>query len=122
LASGPILAELAKRESDMQLSFKPFDGRSWDVIDVLDEDSNRIIGRIAPKSSTISPGIRISLFDRKYEASVSTYEECLGFVRGVQAVLNRMTSVDDGRPELEHEFYKMKEAQDAPWPAPKIIE
>jgi hypothetical protein len=106
----------------MQLTFKPFDGRSWDVVDVLDEDSNRTVGRIVPKSSTISPSIRVSLFDKKYEASVSTYEECLGFVRGVEAVLNRMTSVDDGRGELEYELHKVKEAQSAPWPTPKIIE
>jgi hypothetical protein len=94
----------------MQLNFKPFDGRSWNQINVLDEDSNRIVGTIKSKSSML-PGIRISLFDKKYEATVDNYYECLGFVRGVQTVLNRMTSVDDGRRALERQLDKAKEEQ-----------
>jgi hypothetical protein len=94
----------------VQLSFTPFDGRSWNAIDVLDKDSNRIVGSIRSKSSGL-PGIRISLFDQKYEATVSTYEECLGFVKGVQAVLNRITSPDDGRTRLENELYRARQAQ-----------
>jgi hypothetical protein len=93
----------------MQLSFRPFDGRSWNSIDVLDEDSNRIVGRIRSKSSPL-PGIHISLFDKKYETTVDNYDQCLGFVWGVQAVLNRVTSVDDGRTRLERQLDQMKEA------------
>jgi len=86
----------------MQLSFKPFDGRSRNSIDVIDQDSNRVVGDIR---SSPGVGIRISLFDHKYAGTVSTYEECLGFVKGVESVLNRMTSADDGRANLEHELF-----------------
>ena len=54
-------------------------------------------------------GIEISLFDGKYQATVNTYDKCFGFVMGVETVLNRMTSVDDGRRQLEHELDKLKE-------------
>jgi hypothetical protein len=38
------------------------------------------------------PGIHVSLFDGKYFTIASTYDECVGFVNGVQAVLNHATS------------------------------
>jgi hypothetical protein len=41
---------------------------------------------------TNSGGIEISLFDDKYRTVVNSYNECWGFVRGVQAVLNHMTA------------------------------
>ena len=94
----------------MQLVFKPFDGRSFNMIDVLDEDSHRKVGVIRSKMGSLS-GIEVSLFDRKYEANVSSYQECLGFVRGVHAVLNRMTSADDGRANLENELYHLRQAE-----------
>ena len=77
----------------MQLSFEPFDGRSfYNIIDVVDkEDSNRVVGYIRTKSSTYSGGIEVDLFDEKYVTFASTYQECFGFVKGVQAVLNHMT-------------------------------
>jgi hypothetical protein len=48
----------------MQLSFEPFDGRSfYNIIDVVDkEDSNRVVGYIRTKSSTYSGGIEVDLF------------------------------------------------------------
>jgi hypothetical protein len=73
----------------MRLRFKPFDGRSWNSVDVVDEEANRVVGYIKSKSSCLS-GIRVSLFDEKYVTTASRYEECLGFVNGVQAVLNHM--------------------------------
>jgi hypothetical protein len=91
----------------MRLTFKPFDGRSTKPIDVIDLESNRIVGSIKSRWSDY-PGIEISLFDRKYEASVSSYDECPGLVRGVEAVLNRMTSIDDGRTKLENLLFNMK--------------
>jgi hypothetical protein len=97
----------------MQLSFKPFDGRSRNFIDVIDQDSNRVVGQIS--SSPGHLGIHISLFDQKYVGTVSTYEECLGFVRGVESVLNRMTSADDGRADLEHELFLERRKQLAPF-------
>jgi hypothetical protein len=91
-----------KKDRIMQLSFKPFDGRSRNFIEVIDQDSNRVVGQIR---SSPGQGIHISLFDQKYVGTVSTYEECLGFVRGVESVLNRMTSADDGRADLEQELF-----------------
>jgi hypothetical protein len=72
----------------MRLKFKPFDGRSWGSIEVIDEETGRAIGHIQTK-----PGesIRISLFGGKYSANVSTYDECFGYVRGVGSVLHHMT-------------------------------
>ena len=65
----------------MDLDFNAFDGRSWNIVDVVDKDGGRVVGTIKSKSSS-SSGIEISLFDDKYRAFVGTYEECLGFVRG----------------------------------------
>jgi hypothetical protein len=76
------------------LSLKPCDGDSWNDIDVFDEHSHRVVGSIRSKCSA-SPGFLISLYDRKYETTVSTYEECSGFIKGVEAVLKRLTSPDD---------------------------
>jgi hypothetical protein len=49
----------------MRLGFKPFDGRSWGSIEVIDEENGRAIGHIQTH-----PGqsIRISLFGGKYSA------------------------------------------------------
>jgi hypothetical protein len=88
----------------MDLTFKPFDGRKTNVID---QTSSQIVGKIY--SNWNSPGIEITLFDRKYEATVHTFEECFGFVKGVQCVLTRMTSVDDGRRRLEHRLDDLKD-------------
>jgi hypothetical protein len=77
----------------MQLSFEPFDGRSpHNIIYVVDkEDSNRVVGYIRTKSIASTRGIEVNLFDEKYVTFASTYWECFGFVKGVQAVLNHMT-------------------------------
>ena len=73
----------------MQLSFQPFDGRSYNIRDVIDKDTDRVVGYIRSKSSPLR-GIEISLFDGKYATNVSTYEECMGFVKGVNMVLSHM--------------------------------
>jgi hypothetical protein len=54
----------------MQLSFEPFDGRSWNSVDVLDEGSNRIVGKIRSQFSSY-PGIEISLFDQSTRLRLS---------------------------------------------------
>jgi len=78
----------------MNLKFKVFDGRSDNDIDVINEATNEIVGYIKTRPRS---GIRISLFDQKYQGVVSSYEECFGFISGVQSVLNRLVSVNDGR-------------------------
>jgi hypothetical protein len=98
-------------EITMHLKFDHFDGRSWNVKDVIDEDTGKQVGHIRSDGVGFGNigGIEISLFDGKYEATVSSYKECVGFVKGVQAVLNRMISADDGRRQLEHQLNKLKE-------------
>jgi hypothetical protein len=76
----------------MKLSFEWFDGRSFSDREVRDMDlNNRVVGFIA--SGRQSPGIHISLFDGRYTTTVSCFEECRGFVEGVEKVLDHMTSI-----------------------------
>jgi hypothetical protein len=78
----------------MRLKFEPFDGRSHCFRDVIDEETGKTVGLI--KTGAVGPGnvggIEISLFDGKYRAFFNRSEECKGFILGVQAVLNHMTS------------------------------
>lgn len=83
----------------MQLTFERFDARRRNFIDIFDEHTGQRVGRIRSNGTgfTNFGGIEISLFDDKYTGSVSTYQECWGFVRGVQSVLRHLTAVkDDG--------------------------
>jgi hypothetical protein len=73
----------------MKLNFNWFDGRSFNDLDVVDEDTDQVVGWIA---SGRQSGIHIYLFDGKYKKVVSTYKECRGFVDGVQEVLDHMTA------------------------------
>jgi hypothetical protein len=72
----------------MRLTFEPFDGRSHNHIDVIDEETSKVVGQISTKPQH---NIRVSLFGGKYSTSASTYEECFGFVNGVAAVLIHMS-------------------------------
>jgi hypothetical protein len=81
----------------MRLKFEPFDGRRWNARDIIDEDTGKKVGHIRSNGVgfTNYGGIDISLFDDKYQTTVSSYKECCGFVLGVQAVLRHMTSATD---------------------------
>ena len=81
----------------MRLTFDHFDGRSRVFTDIVDEDTGKIVGHIRSNGVgfTNNGGIDIFLFDHKYQARVGSYPECLGFVRGVQCVLNHMTALAD---------------------------
>jgi hypothetical protein len=81
----------------MRLTFQVFDGRRFNMVDVYDEDTNDIVGHIQSDGVGFgnSGGIEISLFDGKYRTMLNRYEECRGFVRGVEAVLNHMTRIND---------------------------
>jgi len=89
----------------MRLKFKAFDGRSSKWVPVIDSDTGKEVGYIKSNGTGMysGGGIDISLFDGKYRTTVTRYEAVLGFVMGVESVLNRMTSIDDGhcRPEPE---------------------
>lgn len=97
----------------MRLKFDPFDGRKWSTRDVTDEETGKTVGYIRSNGTgfTNFGGIEVSLFDEKYRTVVNSYKECCGFVTGVQCVLNRMTSADDGRAALEPELWELKRAQ-----------
>ena len=97
----------------MELTFDWFDGRMSNDRNVINTTSGEVVGFI---KSGDRAGIEISLFDRKYEARVSCIEECQGFVKGVQCVLNRMVSPDDDRRRLENKLHKLQlEHRDPPF-------
>jgi hypothetical protein len=85
----------------MRLTFKPFDGRFRGWHDVVDEDANgeRIgsiycggVGFVGAGRSG-SGGIEVRLFGDRYEGTFNTYDQCCGFIKGVEAVLSHMTSL-----------------------------
>jgi hypothetical protein len=84
-------------EAAMHLKFETFDGRRRCDRDIIDEDTAKSVGYIRSNGVGFSNygGIDITLFDGKYVRTVNTYQECYGFVQGVQAVLNHMTAFTD---------------------------
>ena len=58
---------------------------------VLDEDTGKEVGtiRLAGSGVDSSGGIDIWLFDGKYQTRVKHYDTAVGFVLGVESVLNR---------------------------------
>jgi hypothetical protein len=83
----------------MLLKFDQFDGRSRNVRDIIDEDTGKMVGHIQSRGVGFenNGGIDISLFDDQYRTTVSSIQECRGFVLGVQSVLNHMTAATDHR-------------------------
>ncbi len=76
----------------MRLTFEKFDGRRMGYEPIIDEDTGEQVGGIQRDGVGFSGngGIEVSLFGGKYAITVNRYEECWGFVRGVEAVLNHM--------------------------------
>ncbi len=84
----------------MRLKFEHFDGRRMVSRSIIDEETGKKVGSIHAHGVGYigheihgGGGIEVSLFDGKYAISVNRYEECWGFVKGVEAVLNHMTSL-----------------------------
>jgi hypothetical protein len=79
----------------MRLKFKWFDARRRNVEDVTDLDTGKVVGHIQSHGVGFenNGGIDISMFDGKYTASVNRYDACVGFVLGVETVLNHMTKI-----------------------------
>lgn len=86
----------------MRLTFEVFDGRRHNVVEVFDQDTGDVVGHIRTDGTGFgsSGGIEISLFDDKYRGTLSRYEECQGFVKGVSAVLNHMTALKDPKRRI----------------------
>ena len=82
----------------MRLKVKyPDDFRSNGLL-VLDEDTGKVVGTIqSSKHRTDSSGIDIWLFDGKYQTRVNGSDAAVGFLMGVEAVLNH-------RDDLELQF------------------
>lgn len=80
----------------MRLKFEPFDGRGRNHRDIVDEDTGTVVGYIHSfgVGTYCSGGIEVSLFNNKYAILVSRYEECWGFIKGVETVLRHMTFIE----------------------------
>ena len=65
--------------------------------DVVDEDTDKVVGYLIEKTPPIER--TISLFGGKYVGVFKKQEECAAFARGVEAVLNHLTSTDHPREE-----------------------
>jgi hypothetical protein len=74
----------------MRLKFEAFD-YDPDYLAVVDEDTDNQVGMVQIGAGVNSSDIDISLFDGKYEMRVKRYDTAVGFVLGVQTVLNHMT-------------------------------
>ena len=87
----------------LNLTFATFDGRRFSCVDVIDKNTCKKIGYIRSDGNSFgsSGGIFISLFDGKYRTSVNSRLECWGFIKGVEAVLNHMTSIGVTKSECE---------------------
>jgi hypothetical protein len=93
----------------MQSTFEGCDGRhQHGHSSIIDQDSGNVIGHVRVAQGS---GRFISLFDGKYEATLPDEAQCRGFIRGVVSVIERMSSIDDGRAELERELFELKNAQ-----------
>jgi hypothetical protein len=85
----------------MRLKFDPFDERNYNYRPVVDEDTGNQVGHIQSMGSGVysSGRIDISLFDGKYRISATRYETAVGFVLGVESVLNERTDSKKARSD-----------------------
>ena len=83
----------------MRLKFKHPDDFRSNCLRVLDEDTGKDVGTIRLVGTGVdsSGGIDIWLFDGKYQTRVNGYDTAVGFVLGVQSVLNH-------REDLQFQF------------------
>jgi len=68
---------------------KPFDGRRYCYVEIIDEDTGKKVGSVRANGVGFGNhgGIVVSLFGGKYWAELNRFEECYGFMKGVEAVL-----------------------------------
>ena len=84
----------------MRLKFKHPDDFRSNCLLVLDEDTGNVVGTIqSSKPRVDSSGIDIDiwLFDGKYQTRVNGCDAALGFLMGVESVLNH-------RDDLQSQF------------------
>ena len=71
----------------MRLKFEHFD-HTPDYLAVLDEDTGDEVGAVLIGGGMDSSDIDVSLFGGKYQIRVKRYDTAVGFVLGVESVLN----------------------------------
>jgi hypothetical protein len=83
------------KEATMKLTIQtfggsPFNGRRRCFADIVDEDTGKKVGymRAGGVGFGGSGGIFISLSGEKYCKYFNRFEECYGFMKGVEAALN----------------------------------
>ncbi|HYA30481.1 MAG TPA: hypothetical protein VEI95_16820 [Acidobacteriota bacterium] len=82
----------------MRLKFKHPDDFRSNCLLVLDEDTGKAVGTIRLGVTGVdSASIDIWLFDGKYQTRVNGYDTAVGFVLGVESVLNH-------REDLQFQF------------------
>jgi hypothetical protein len=74
----------------MRLNFKHSDGFRSEFMLILDDDTGKEVGsiRLGRTGLGSSGGIDVWLFDGKYQTRVERYDTAVGFVLGVESVLN----------------------------------
>lgn len=69
------------------------EGIAWETA-VIDEETGKKVGFVENERS---PRKRhVFLFAGKYRGTFESYEECHAFAKGIEAVLNHMTAIDEG--------------------------
>jgi hypothetical protein len=74
----------------MELEFRAFDGEQPSFLPIINKDTGEQVGEIYCQGSVEGGGINVSIFNGKYRGTVNTYEECVGFVKGVETVLTHI--------------------------------
>jgi hypothetical protein len=76
----------------VKLTFPKFDARAVNYVEVVDEETGRSVGYINAGGVGFAGngGILIDLFGGKYTGYFNRYDECVGFIKGVQSVLNHL--------------------------------
>jgi hypothetical protein len=76
----------------MRFKFEQSDDFRSNYLRVLDEDTGQEVGiiRLGGVGVDSSGGIDIWLFDGKYQTRVKRYDTAVGFVLGVESVLNHL--------------------------------
>jgi hypothetical protein len=71
---------------------------------IIDRVSGKFVGRIQGRLGsgldTFPPWV-ISLFDGKYSGGFDRREECVAFAKGVESVLNHLTSISEENSSTE---------------------
>jgi hypothetical protein len=84
----------------MRLTFERFYARRSNCVSIIDQDTGQEVGFIQTAGVGLynRGGIDVSLFDDKYTITVHRFEECWGFVMGVQTVLKHMIAMRHTEP------------------------